>query len=85
MATTTLDTKAKDNFGHSYSVHLISPPHTDADSGHVVHIVGTPGRWLLGSFAKWGEDDRVVSLDWGQKWNCVNWNEVLREARSRVG
>ena len=81
----TLDTMAKDNFGHRYLVHLIPPtPDKPFQMGHVVHIEGTPGRWELGSFAKWGEDDREVSIDWGQKWVCTNWNEVLREARQVV-
>lgn len=69
-----LNTKAKDNRGREYPVQI-----KEQDGALVLSIVGTPGQWRLSSLLK-DSPQKGIYIDFGQKWACVNFDEVMREA-----
>lgn len=71
-----LTTQARDNHGYRYDVEI-----QDIDSKPVLRILGTPGGWFYTDVRNHGQ---IISLDFGQSWDCVNFDEVLREARVLV-
>lgn len=54
----------------------------------VLHITTTPGHWYMSTLL---EEDRhgrtmgkVISIDFGQNWNCINFDEVMKEAKEQI-
>ena len=72
-----LTTKALDNHGHSYEVHL-----RESKGEWVLHITTTPGQWYMSTLASFRGDR--LSIDFGQKWDCINASAILTEARALV-
>lgn len=80
----TLDTKAQDNHGHEYMVILLEQvrPYFDKPDW-VLRIVGTPGSWYMTTLEN-GPVKKNLSIDFGQGWTCVNFDEVMTEAQAKL-
>jgi hypothetical protein len=55
----------------------------------VLRITGTPGGWYMSTLL--GGDKyatahvgSTISIDFGQDWNCINFDEVLAEAKQLI-
>jgi hypothetical protein len=71
-----LRTKARDNHGYEYRVYL----EMDKDRKWVLHVADTPGHWYMSTLLEsTGLRDRI-SLDFGQKWDVINFDEIMAEA-----
>lgn len=99
MITKTLKTLAKDNHNHIYSVtlrfeELQAGQTRNPENGQwwyapcnkwVLVIEGTPGRWYISTLL---ENDQKfpdgIAIDFGQKWYCTNFQEVLNEAKDLI-
>lgn len=68
-----LATKAKDNYGYTYDVVVTQA----AQPMPILKIVNTPGSWYISTLRNHGS--KIISLDWGQNWNCVNFDEIACE------
>jgi hypothetical protein len=84
------NTWAKDNEGRQYPVYLTenNPDYNKYDRSHydgmMLSIHGTPGMWYVftllhvdDKFSKWGR--KILSLDYGSRWDVVNFDEILDE------
>jgi hypothetical protein len=85
-----LKTPALDNHGHQYSVFLerksgdgMYP--TTPEGNWILGIEGAPGHWYMGTLLEGEKQGHFrggrISLDFGQKWDCINFDEVLAEAK----
>lgn len=71
-----LKVKAKDNHGYSYDVAVIN--WSDRDANPILRIMGTPGSWYFSTLRNRAFPERTsISLDWGQNWDCINFDEIL--------
>lgn len=76
MTTRKLTTTARDNHGHTYDVEI----QTGDNGKPIVKILGTPGQWYYKSLGAYAYD--TIALDFGQNWNCINFDEVMREVHT---
>jgi len=75
-----LETKAIDNRGKEYSVHIKRSVFTGNPEA-VLAIKGTPGSWYLdGLIVK--RSMKSIYIDYGSDWTIENLAEVLQEAFS---
>lgn len=77
-----LKTKARDNHGYSYDVWLVFD-HSDVMGWKwLLRIEGTPGHWYMSTLLEYGGYPRgkFISIDAGQGWNVINFDEVMAEA-----
>lgn len=92
MVTKTLKTKAQDNHGHEYPVHLIlrqgpvgtfgpGLEHLAEQYTHrwMLSIKNTPGKWYMTDLIK-GAVRHQIALDYGAGWMVTNFRAVLDEA-----
>lgn len=80
--TTKLPVKAKDNHGHSYDV-VINHDGFRGDKKPVLKIVGTPGSWYM--YTLKNHHGNTISIDYGQNWDCINFNEIYKAAMKQLG
>lgn len=80
MQARTLNTKALDNFGYAYDVVLLPSDYKGFEKEYLLRILGTGASWFMSTLANHTEPR--ISIDLGQKWDCVNFWAVLAEARS---
>lgn len=73
----TLTTKARDNFGYEYTVTL-TPDSRHLGKDWVLRIVDTPGSWFMTTLEE--KPRTTISIDFGAKWDCINFGEVMAEA-----
>lgn len=76
-----LKTKAKDNHGYEYEVYLEMDPQK---MRWVLHIGDTPGHWLMSTLLENRHFDSVISIDFGQNWNVINFDKIMAEAVTLV-
>lgn len=99
MIKKTLKTQAKDNYGHQYEVILFLEetaggqtrnPETgewwrEPTNKWVLKIKDTPGSWYMSTLlGSGGLYPGGIAIDYGQKWNCTNFQEVLNEAKELI-
>lgn len=83
MKTKTLTTKATDNHGYSYTVILTEtarPDFTKLD--WVLKITTTPGSWYMTTLEERPTAGSIISIDFGAKWDCTNFDAILAEAQA---
>jgi hypothetical protein len=94
----TLKTQAKDNHGYSYKVVLrfeekqigqtidlaTGKWHNAPCHKWVLSIENTPGKWYMSTLLESDKYSSGISLDFGQNWNCDNFQEVLNEAKELI-
>jgi hypothetical protein len=78
-----LKTKAIDNHGYEYHVSLERST-TYFPGEWVLKIGHTPGQWLMRTLLESGLLHNEIYIDHGQGWKVVNFNDVLREAMTRI-
>lgn len=78
--TKTLKVRAQDNHGYEYPVSL------EMDKYHkwVLRIEDTPGHWYMSTLLEDGRFPETISVDLGQKWDIINFGDVMREAVTRI-
>jgi len=72
-----LKTRARDNHGYEYPVYL------EMDQKYmqwVLHIGDTPGHWLMSTLLQSRTIGSRISIDFGQKWDVINFDEIMAEA-----
>ena len=72
-----LKTRAKDNHGYEYTVYLEMDP---KDKKWVLHVEDTPGHWYMSTLMESPELRSTISLDFGQRWDVINFDEIMAEA-----
>lgn len=75
-----LKIRALDNHGYEYPVTL----EMDKDHKWVLGIEGTPGHWWMSTLLEEGRILGTISVDAGQKWDIINFGDVMREAIERI-
>lgn len=74
-----LNVKAKDNHGHVYDVIVFYHAEDEVPAHDaVLKIVNTPGSWYISTLRD-STVDKVISLDWDQNWNIINFDEIKQE------
>jgi len=76
-----LTSPAVDNYGKSYRV-TIEPG--DPKFGPVLRVNGTSGSWYLHTLMREGKPRRVLPIDFGQRWDWVNFDAVFPEAVAAI-
>jgi hypothetical protein len=76
--TISLGVKAITNWGKEHEVTL-----RKGINGEVVlDINGTPGKWYLSTLDQNRKNfDKVIFIDYGADWSCVNFDAVMKNAR----
>lgn len=83
MSTRTLTTKATDNHGYSYDVVLTETEHPRfVKKDWVLHIKSTPGQWYMTTLEENPNRGSIISIDFGQNWNCTNFDVLMVEAQA---
>ena len=90
--TKTLKTKARDNHGHEYPVHLTLSQGPVGTFGPglehlaeqyknrwVLCVKNTPGSWYMSTLLERGVQAQIA-LDFGAGWMVTNFSDVMREA-----
>jgi hypothetical protein len=72
-----LNTPARDNHGYSYAVSLRQNTTYDV---LVLHLEGAPGGWSVQTLLPM--TGSVLAIDAGQRWNCINIQEILSEIKA---
>ena len=75
-----LTVKAQDNYGHEYDVTL---EHNPRRNDWTLHILTTGGRWSMSDLESNPSRDRMA-IDFGQRWYCENFAEVLANAQQAL-
>ena len=99
VAAKRLKTKAKDNHGHEYDVYLYMEnlptgwcrPDGISDDDFrntfcfnwVLRIKDTPGGWNMSTLLE-SSCIETICIDGGQNWFCVNFGDVMREAKPLI-
>lgn len=79
MLERTLTTKARDNHDRTYDV-TIRPWGRGGNNKLVLDIVDTPGSWFLTTLlSHYDKSCKTISIDWGQNWECINFDEIMSE------
>jgi len=94
--TKNLKVKAKDNHGLQYPVSLRFEKFSAGQSRQadgslrpdivnkwVLRIHNTPASWYMATLLE-GKTGSVIALDYGQNWNCINFDEVMKEAKEQI-
>lgn len=77
---TTLPVEAKDNFGHSYKMHIMTSYYED--SKLTIKPEGKPA-WYLDTFMQ-DKIDRIA-IDYGQNWFIINKREIMQAVENWLG
>lgn len=78
-----LEVKAKTNWDKEHEVILRAGVNGEV----VVDITGTPGKWYLSTIDQnsSGFASGVIYIDRGAEWACINFDEVMKNARGIFG
>ena len=74
-----LKTEALDNHGYRYAVWLLFDHSEPMGWKWILRIDGTPGSWYMSTILEGGIRDKI-SIDYGQRWDCINFREIMQEA-----
>ena len=82
--------KAKDNHGFQYTVTLTECEiqfkgcaGEDYPRKHdfTLRIENTPGQWYMTTLEEKPNRGPVISIDMGQRWDCINFDVIMTEAK----
>jgi hypothetical protein len=81
-----LKVTAQDNHGYSYPVELVLRHSEYWGYKWVLVIKGTPGSWYMTTLLDdgYGPQRSMIYIDFGQRWCCTNFEEVLAEAKRNI-
>ena len=82
MQTIDLTVQARDNHNCFYDISLqeaLRVGHEKHD--YVLRIHNTPGQWFMTTLeGRPNPTSNVISIDWGAKWDCINFAQVMDAA-----